>query len=90
MNYHKNLIIGYFLYYLNGFKVCHQIHGRLSVTAYVFKLADLCGRFKIVDRFIYFSLSYVVTDLLKSSVFKVLFNLRTQYRDGKHTLYIYI
>ena len=40
-----------------------------SVTTDVFKLADLFGRFKIVDRFIYFSLSYVVTDLLKSSVF---------------------
>ena len=39
------------------------------VTAYIFKLADFCGRFKIVDRFIYFSLSYVVTDLLKSSGF---------------------
>ena len=40
-----------------------------SVTADVLKLADLCGRFNIVDRFIYFSLSYAVTDLLKSSDF---------------------
>ena len=39
-----------------------------SVTTDVFKLADLCGQFKVVDIFIYFSLSYVVTDLLKSSV----------------------
>ena len=41
-----------------------------SVTTDVFKLADFCGRFKIFDRFIYFSLSYVVTDLLKSSFFQ--------------------
>ena len=40
-----------------------------SVTADVFKLADLCGRFNNVERFIFKSLSYVITDLLKLSVF---------------------
>ena len=40
-----------------------------SIMTDVFKMTDLCCRFKIVNRFIYLSMSYVVTDLLKSSVF---------------------